>query len=904
MDMTLIVSFPGTEQTTLAEVGGKGYSLIRMVEAGLPVPPGAVLTTEFFAPWFDEIQGSATWTALADATPDKWPTLCNELKGLCPALPLTATQRQALEDLRKNLAALGDDVLFAVRSSSPEEDLASASFAGGYETRLGVRPAGLDDAVRHCFASSLDERVLVYKNEHGLDVLSPRIAVVVQQQIDSEVAGVGFSLNPLTNDYDEAVIDANWGQGESVVAGLVSPDHFVVDKVGREVIERKRGAKLVSIWLEADGGTSERRDHRSNECTLDDAQLDELTDVIVRIEALYGLPMDIEWAFAGGRLFVLQARPITAYVPLPTEMLTRPGERRVLYTDIALSSGLTINAPISPMGLAWMEEGIECLVEFAVGRIDLDLPFEEGLWFIAGSRMYQNLSNAMWLASPQKMAKASEAGDPLMSAILADVDVNRYRAPVRPSWARLRMLRFLPRVLWRTRRVFGNTLWALLAPERARRTYQRRVDAHDAVFSAALDFDLPFGEFRRKYSGPKMRHLLDVTMPALAVGLVALGLVDRAAGARRSAAAKALADKLKLGFDGNVVVEMGIALFRMAALLDPSEPADLDRLVERVEQRAMPAEFLSAWDSFLSTYGWRGPMEMDLASPRYADDIRLALRQMSLMAVGDADFDPEVAHQRLVDDRRRAFEELMSRSGWLRRALLRRIHRIIDLFAGTRDTPKHANLSLYYAVRRRALTEGRRLVDEGRLDAPEHVFDLTFDDLESAARQPALNLRELRAERTHFFARLAAQVSGFPPVIDSRGRILRPPPRAEKPGELTGTAVSPGVATGPVKRLHTPDEKPVEKGDVLVAQTTDPGWTPLFVNAAAVVLEVGGVLQHGAVVAREYGKPCVAGIDGVMTRLHDGQCVEVDGTAGVVRVVSQVGHDETAESSRCVDRHP
>ncbi len=189
----MIVSFPGSEQTTVDEVGGKGHSLFRMVKAGLPVPPGVVLTTEFFASWFLEIQATATWTALADATSDNWAPLCNELKGLCPALPLVASQRQALEDLRKILATLGDDVLFAVRSSSPDEDLARASFAGGYETRLGVRPADLLDAVRLCFASSLDERVLVYKKEHGFDVLSPRIAVVVQQQIDSEVAGVGFS---------------------------------------------------------------------------------------------------------------------------------------------------------------------------------------------------------------------------------------------------------------------------------------------------------------------------------------------------------------------------------------------------------------------------------------------------------------------------------------------------------------------------------------------------------------------------------------------------------------------------------------------------------------------------------------------------------------------------------------
>ncbi|MCH8961840.1 MAG: hypothetical protein IH820_11110, partial [Bacteroidetes bacterium] len=614
----MIVSFPGTEQTTLAEVGGKGYSLIRMIEAGLPVPPGAVLTTAFFAPWFDEIKASATWTALADATPDKWVTLCNELKGLCPALPLTATQWQALQDLRKNLAALGDDVLFAVRSSSPEEDLASASFAGGYETRLGVRPADLDEAVRHCFTSSLDERVFVYKKEHGFDVLSPRIAVVVQQQIDSEVAGVGFSLNPLTNDYDEAVIDANWGLGESVVAGLVSPDHFIIDKVSGQVVDKTLGAKQVSIWLGDDGGTTRQEGHRSAEFTLSDAQLGELTDVLCRIEALYEKPTDIEWAYAGGRLHVLQARPITTYVPLPPEMVTRPGERRMLYTDIALSSGFTINAPISPMGLDWMEEGVMSMVETFVGPVQLDLTFEEGLWFFAGSRMYQNLSNAMWLASPQKMPKAVAKSDVLMSEILANIDAKRYRSATRPPWARFRMLRYMPRLLWRLRSAFGTTLWAILAPERAHRAYQRRVEAFEETFFENLDYGLSLDEFRRicnVFADTRTYDLFGVTMAALGAGLAALGLVDRVVG-KKSTEAVALAEKLKLGFPGNVVAEMGIVLFRLARLLDPSDFEDLNRLAERVEKRQMPAAFLSAWDAFLSTYGWRGPLEMDLASPR------------------------------------------------------------------------------------------------------------------------------------------------------------------------------------------------------------------------------------------------------------------------------------------------
>ena len=332
-------------------------------------------------------------TCQRDARPVGGGTLCYELKGLCAALTLTATQRQALEDLRKNLATLGDDVLLAVRSSSPEEDLASASFAGLYETRLGVRPADLDDAVRHCFASSLDQRVLVYKKEHGFDVLSPRIAVVVQQQIDSEVAGVGFSLNPLTNDYDEAVVVANWGLGESVVAGLASPDHFIVDKVGRQVVDKKMGAKQVPIWLGPDGSTIERKDHRSAELTLSDSQLGELTEVMCRIEALYEKPMDIEWAYAGGQLHVLQARPITTYVPLPPEMLTKPGERRRLYADAALSKGMTTNVPISPMVLDWWED---LLSSFLEGFFGIELTPEKGLVFVAGGRLYMNLSNMMW----------------------------------------------------------------------------------------------------------------------------------------------------------------------------------------------------------------------------------------------------------------------------------------------------------------------------------------------------------------------------------------------------------------------------------------------------------------------------------------------------------------------------
>ncbi|MEZ4338072.1 MAG: PEP/pyruvate-binding domain-containing protein [Sandaracinaceae bacterium] len=236
-----------------------------------------------------------------------------------------------------------------MRSSSPDEDLGVASFAGGYETRLGVARDGLEEAVRACFASCLDARVLVYKREHGFDPFAPRIAVIVQQQVDSEVAGVAFSVNPLTNDYDEAVFDASWGLGESVVSGAVTPDHFVVDKVDGGVLSRELGAKQTSLHV-AEDGPRRRRGHRSDELCLTDAQLAEATRTLTAIEAARSEPVDVELAWAGGRLHVLQARPITAWVPLHPSMQTRPGERRASTWTPRSASGLATNAPLSPFG--------------------------------------------------------------------------------------------------------------------------------------------------------------------------------------------------------------------------------------------------------------------------------------------------------------------------------------------------------------------------------------------------------------------------------------------------------------------------------------------------------------------------------------------------------------------------
>lgn len=882
LDTRHLVSIPDPHPAAAGLIGGKASSLQRIAGDGLRVPAAVVLTTRFFAPWYDIVTASASWQALLEAPQEQWPDKCEALKAGAIALPLTEEQQATLSQLRQRLPGGDGEPLFAVRSSAIDEDLAGASFAGIYETSLGVAIDALEAALRHCFLASLDHRVFIYKRSQGIDPYRPALALIVQRQLASAVAGVGFSINPHNNDYDEAVIEANWGLGETVVAGAVDTDRFIVDKVAGAVRERRLGEKRHAMLPRAGGGTGMHSRHRPGEFCLTDQQLLLVAAALARIEGLYGHPVDVEWAFAHGELWILQARAVTRYVPLPPAMTSAPGMPRTLYMDAALSKGFTMNAPISPAGLDWLGRDIHGLLRRIAGGASVDLESSAGLLLLAGGRMYANLSQLLWFSSPARLARGSAPTDQLMADIIGAIDVATYRSPRRPAWAG-RALRMAPAALWSLRRPAWRLLCTLVAPVSTSRVYQRETQAFEARHAGGFDNSLSLDAFQRRYGSAAMACVVDVVMPALGAGVLALAAAKALAN-KRDPEECLLVEQLTLGLSGNLVVGMGIHIFRMASMLGPVQLQDLDTLAGNIGKRQMPQPFLAAWDDFMARYGWRGPGEMDLANPRYRDDPSLLLQQMASMVTDDIRFDPGAAHRRLELKREQAYQALLARFGWWRRPLLRRINTLIMLFGGARDTPKHYNLLYLQAVRQRLLAEGEALAAAGRLDHAHHVFDLAGADLCDDGKR---DLREARRQRLAFLKLLATHVRNFPAVIDSRGRILRPPRGVQTPGELAGSAVSPGLARGPVKLLHRANDKPVQAGDVLVAYTTDPGWTPLFVNAAAVVLEVGGVLQHGAVVAREYGKPCVVGIAGVMSALQDGQLVEVDGDRGVVRIVEQ-----------------
>lgn len=332
----LIYRFDGDLEPTLAEVGGKALSLIATTRAGLPVPGGLALSVAFFAPWTEAIKATREWADLL-ASNDK--EACDRVKAIAAQMTLAKDQGAALD---KALAALGGDAVFAVRSSSPEEDLAGSSFAGMYETFLGTTRDRLPGVVALAYASMFDIRVMSYKVRQGIALEGTAISVIVQRQVASDVSGVGFSLNPLNNCYDEAVIDASFGLGEAIVSGIVTPDHHVVDKVTREILETRVSEKAVALHLGPEGGMTRSAPVDPNAQALSEAQVIELTELIEATEDHYGFPVDIEWAFEDGQLYLLQARPITTYFPLFPEMITAPGAPKKLYMDmIAVTQGFS-----------------------------------------------------------------------------------------------------------------------------------------------------------------------------------------------------------------------------------------------------------------------------------------------------------------------------------------------------------------------------------------------------------------------------------------------------------------------------------------------------------------------------------------------------------------------------------
>ncbi len=882
----LILGFDQMDASMLASVGGKAANLGELTRAGLPVPPGLCVTTAAYELVAAGAAIDQVLDALAATAPDDVRAL-TDLAGQARAALLAAPTPPAVgEAITRAYAGLGDDVPVAVRSSATAEDLPFASFAGQQDTYLNVvGAAAVLDAVARCWASLWTDRAVVYRASNGIDHRAVRLAVVIQQMIEAKVAGVLFTANPVTGRRRQAVIDASPGLGEAIVSGAVNPDHVVVDTATGEIVTRRLGDKRLAIQALPGGGTERIAlpDGADRACVTDD-QVRALAALGDRLEAQYGVPQDSEWAIdTDDALWLTQARPITTLYPLPATA-PPPGEQLRAYFCFSLAQGLY--RPITPMGRAGFR-----LITTSVAR-QVGVPVADPLagppaYAEAGQRLFVDVTSVL----------RSSAGRALVPRIL-DVMEARTAAVLRSLFdeprlsvtqrSRRPLVRRMLRLAMR-HRLAPRAAYALARPD----ALHRKLDRVPAEVRQRLS--LPATATPAERLDLVERSLVEdvmplgpLAMPAAAVGFAMLGLAGRLLGTKLRPGE--LQTVLR-GVPHNVTTEMDLALWRLASRIRDDaaasallRDASTDDLAAWWRAGTLPPVAQHGLTEFLDRYGERAVAEIDLGMPRWSDDPRHILGVLAnYLRLDDAGAAPEAMFARGAREAEQMVEALVARAGGLRRPLVRFALRRARQLAGLRELPKYFFVVAFAQLRGHLVAVGEALAAQGRIAAADDVFFL--DLIEARAGLSGLDgadLRETVARRREAY-QAELRRRHIPRVLLSDGTEPEAVTAARAAdGSLTGTPASAGAVTAPARVILDPVGAHLEPGEILVAPSTDPGWTPLFLTAGGLVMEMGGANSHGAVVAREYGIPAVVGVADATSRIATGQRITIDGTAGTV----------------------
>ncbi len=892
--LVLALELAGAE--LLPDVGGKAANLGELRRAGLPVPAGFCLTTQAYRRATAPAGLENIHAGLAETAPEDLPGLAR-LAAAARALVLAADiPADVAEAVRAAYTALGPDAPVAVRSSATAEDLPFASFAGQQDTFLNV--VGADAvlaAVRQCWASLWTDRAVSYRATHGISPAAVSLAVVVQQMVDAAVAGVLFTANPVTGRRHEAVIDASPGLGEAVVSGAVNPDHFVVDSATRRILERRTGSKRVAVRPLPGGGTEriEQTGSGSRPC-VNDAQLLALERLGRRAEVHFGAPQDLEWAIdGGGAAWLTQSRPITTLYPLPEPRRVRDGTR--VYLCFSLAQGLT--RPLTPMGLAGFR-----LIASSVARaagFNVPVPHDGPPPYVqAGQRLFFDLTPAVRSAVGRAIVpRVFDIMEARSAAVLRRLFADpRLSVTSRSPW---RVLRHVGPVAARAR-VPESLLRALFRPEAA----LRRAERFGERFRAALVVPAGSTPVQRldhveRILGQELFPVVPNILPLPALGFALLAAAGRLLG--RAAGPGALQPVLR-GLPNNVTTEMDLALWQLASAIRADagsaavfegavfDETGVPELVRRYRARELPAVMQSGLAGFLGRYGHRAVAEIDLGMPRWSDDPAHILGVLAnYLRLDDPGQAPDRLFSKAARDAETQVERLAAAAGErgrLRAALVRAALKRTRMFAGLRELPKYHIVEALAAVRGQLQAVGTELASAGSITAADDVFFLDLPEVREglAGRE----LHDVVAQRRAAYAQELGR-RHIPRVLLSDGtepealQAGAAGAEAGPAGLLTGTPASAGTVTAPARVILEPQGAHLEPGEILVAPSTDPGWTPLFLTAGGLVMEMGGPNSHGAVVAREYGIPAVVGVPDATSLIVTGHSVTVDGAAGTVR---------------------
>jgi pyruvate,water dikinase len=884
-DHKLILPFTAIDRGALAVAGGKAANLGELVRAGFPVPAGFCVTTAAYELVAADAGLGPTLAALAGARPEdtaRLAGLAKEARSYLSDASVPDFLRQAIVEVYEGL---GDGVPVAVRSSATAEDLPQASFAGQQDTYLNV--VGVEsvlDAVQRCWASLWTDRAVSYRATNGIDPHSVRLAVAVQRMVDASVAGVLFTANPVTGRRRQAVIDASPGLGEAVVSGMVNPDHFVVNTATGEIVERRLGDKRVAIMAGSGGGTERvELDAGEDGASLSDGQVLALARLGERVEEHYEMPQDTEWAIDDdGGIWLLQARPITTLFPLPEGAPTNDEDLRV-YFSFSVAQG--VYRPLTPMGMQTFRLITSALATLA-GRPPHN-PYRGAAFFTeSAGRIFVDITPVLrskrgrglfrWVMRNMEARTANIVGH-----LAADPRLAPVPTPMRP------VLDTILTVFVRGR-IPLRVVEALARPEKAR----ARAARVEAQFRAAEDASPDAAEClaaaeRLLLEGPP--DLLPSVPPVFATGLAANALAGKLLGGLATDDERRVAMR---ALPHNPTTEMDLALWELAkeARADPDIARMLgetppERLAEDYRGGSLPPKLQKSLADFLRLYGHRGVAEIDLGLPRWSEDPTYILSVLAnYLRLDDPEAAPDVQFARAAREAEQMVGELTrraTRKGRLRGALVRFLLGRARELSGLREMPKFCIVLLMARARELLWTVGAELAEAGRLKSAGDIFFLSVPEAWAALAGEDLR-PQIRDRRAVYEQELGRRHVPRLLLSDGTEPTAGTHHATGEDGVLRGTPASGGVVTQKARVILDPGEAGLEPGEILVAPSTDPGWTPLFLTAGGLVMEMGGPMSHGAIVAREYGIPAVVGVPDATELIETGQRITVDGSAGEV----------------------
>lgn len=869
-----VLDLQEVDETQVAVVGGKGAHLggLSRIE-GIRVPGGFCVTTNAFrrvmaeAPSIDD-----RLDQLSRLNPDDR----NDREAI---RTLSAQIRRTIEGvavpgeiaalITRALARFGEQAAYAVRSSATAEDLPTASFAGQQDTYLNVvGPTAILQHISRCWASLFTERAVTYRQRNGIDHRTVHMAVVVQQMVFPHAAGVLFTADPVTGNRKVATVDAGFGLGEALVSGLVNPDVFTVRD--GEVVAKTIATKQHAVHALPTGGTREAAiDSRLGEQpALTDAQAVRLVQLGRRIEAHFGRPQDIEWCRVDDDFHIVQSRPITTLFPIPD---TGDRENHV-YVSVGHQQMMT--DPMKPLGLS-------------MWQLTAMVPMHE-----AGGRLFVDVTRR--LASPASRTALLDVigrGDPLVRDALETVlDRDDFVAPLPDAGPGGPAAGGAPAPIETDPAIVTE----LIERSRASIAALER-DIRTKTGPALFDFLLEvFEEHKRVLRDPLSLQVIMAGMEAT------WWLNDKL---EEWLGEKNAADTLTLSAPGNVTSEMGLALLDVADVIRPQPEVvaflqsvghegagdEGEGFLDELAKLPGGTEARDAMDAYLDRYGVRCVGEIDITRPRWRE------RPTTLVPVildNVRNFEPGAAERRFEQGRQKARkkeQDVLSRlralpDGDRKADETKRMIDRVRTFIGYREYPKYGIISRYFVYKQALLKEAERLTQTGVLPEKEDIFYLTFRELHDVVRSHQVDDQLIQQRKDAFRSYLALTP---PRVLTSDGEAVTGAYRRDDvpAGALIGLPVSAGTVEGRARVVLDMAEADLEAGDILVTTFTDPSWSPLFVGIAGLVTEVGGLMTHGAVIAREYGLPAVVGVEQATRLIRDGQRIRVHGTDGYVEIL-------------------